>query len=371
MNLKICEIVQQLEYLNHDIIKTVLDTNKAIQDYAYILHDKDTIGSTDELKKPHFHIYLRFKYACDTKHIAQWFNIGEQYVNKIKGKFSDALSYAIHENAPDKYQYSVDEVISNYEWQVEKKGKSDKILNKELKQSLIESIVNGTVRKFNIQIIPAEYYIKWNRDIKLAFEYRTRLLMSEMENRDMKVYFIQGESGSGKTTLAKQLAKQENYSYYVSGGSNDALDGYEGQDCLILDDLRSSTLGLSDLLKILDNHTGSLAKSRYYNKVLECKMIIITTVMDMETFFYNVFKDEEEPIKQLQRRCQNKIVMTKDNLKAYVYDDIHDKYVLTIDMPNTITDNYHKKTIEEKQTLIKKTFKGLIKNLDDYVDNNY
>ena len=52
---------------------------------------------------------------------------------------------------------------------------------------------------------------------------------------------------------------------------------------LILDDLRPSCIGLSDLLKMLDNHTSSSVKSRYYNKVLECKLIIITSIF----FFLN------------------------------------------------------------------------------------
>lgn len=39
---------------------------------------------------------------------------------------------------------------------------------------------------------------------------------------------------------------------------------------IILVDLRPSCMGLSDLLKMLDNNTSSTVKSRYKNKVLEC-----------------------------------------------------------------------------------------------------
>ncbi|MFT2804469.1 tRNA methyl transferase PRC-barrel domain-containing protein, partial [Candidatus Phytoplasma asteris] len=74
--------------------------------------------------------------------------------------------------------------------------------------------------------------------------------------RNMECVFITGMSGSGKTTLAKKIAKDKNYQTYISSGSNDVLDDYQGQECIILDDLRSNCLGLTDLLKMLDNNTS-------------------------------------------------------------------------------------------------------------------
>ena len=56
-----------------------------------------------------------------------------------------------------------------------------------------------------------------------------------------------GDAGTGKTTYAKDLAVKKGYSIFVSSGSNDVLDGYGGEDCIILDDLRPSCMGLSDL----------------------------------------------------------------------------------------------------------------------------
>lgn len=88
----------------------------------------------------------------------------------------------------------------------------------------------------------------------------------------MEAMYFYGDSGTGKTTYAKQLCEKKNYSYFVSSGSNDVLDGYAGQDVIILDDLHPSSVGLSDLLKMLDNNTASTVKSRYYNNVLECKL---------------------------------------------------------------------------------------------------
>ena len=56
----------------------------------------------------------------------------------------------------------------------------------------------------------------------------------------MNCIFITGASGTGKSTYAKQIASENKLSVYISSGSNDVLDDYQGQDCIILDDLRPS-----------------------------------------------------------------------------------------------------------------------------------
>ncbi len=95
-------------------------------------------------------------------------------------------------------------------------------------------------------------------------------------------------------------------------------------------------MGLSDLLKMLDPRTASTVKSRYYNKVLECKLIIITTTLPMENFFHQVFENEKEPLKQLERRCGTVLHMTKDEMIMSVYQPGDGKYRQLAPLPNTI-----------------------------------
>ena len=149
-----------------------------------------------------------------------------------------------------------------------------------------------------------------------------------------------GDSGTGKTSYAKEIAYNNHYSYYVSSGSNDVLDDYKGEDCIILDDLRPSCLGLSDLLKMLDNNTASTVKSRYKNKVLECKMIIITTVLDIDTFFSNVFKEDKETVIQLKRRCTTLVTMTEKNISVEFWLQKSRCYGKKYVIPNTVLAQY-------------------------------
>lgn len=348
MRMKLFEISTQLEYIDMNKVIEVLDLRDSIRDWAYIIHDKDTDVS------PHVHVCCRLKNSYDSKYIAEWFGVGEQYVERVKGRWSDMLKYLIHENAPQKYQYSPDEVVSNFDW-VKAKDKNSR------KEEIIQGVVDGVIREYNyFNYMTVQEYDKYKKSIDNAFKYRSDVLMSN-NDRNMEVVYICGESGCGKTSMAKKMASEKG-SYFVSSGSNDILDGYKGQDVIILDDLRASSIGLSDLLKMLDNHTASTVKSRYRNKVLECKLIIITSVLPIDKFYKNVFESEDEPIKQFKRRCKTYVKMDIENMEMYVYDEEMDCYDKMYTLPNVILSDLKKEelTQERKKELLRKTFKGVV-----------
>ena len=168
MKLKLCEIVQQLEYISIEKIEEVLHTKECIRDYAYIIHDKD-VDSEGHLKAPHVHLALRFNNSYDTKHIAQWFDIQENYISKVKGKWVDMLKYLTHKNASDKYQYSDDEVVSNFDFlSVIEKSKTrgiEDIFKDERKIEIIESIANGEIREFNYHQFIAFEYLEYSQGV--------------------------------------------------------------------------------------------------------------------------------------------------------------------------------------------------------------
>ena len=320
MRVRSIELNQQLEYLDMDLVKSNLEERSCIKDYAYIIHDKD-LNDKGELVAPHIHLMMRFNEVQDTKYIAKWFEVKEQYLCKIKGRFSDALKYLIHENAPQKYQYSVDEVVTNLDFQKEKKNSNER------KEEIMTKIVNGEIREYNLyDEVNIVEYDKYKRSIDNAFMYRQKILLKE-GSRQMNVIFISGRSGSGKTTYAKMMCENQNYSYFISSSSNDPFDGYAGQDAIILDDLRGSSFTFADLLKITDNHTGSSVKSRYKNKWLECKLMIITSIMPIEEFYTNVFESSSEPLIQFERRCQTYIIMDNEYMDVYAFDDVNNFYV--------------------------------------------
>lgn len=356
-----CEIMQQLEYLSLEDVERGLD-HLSIQDYAYILHDKD-IRDDGTAKPAHWHIMLRLKNPTPVENIAKWFGVSSNYISKIHGKFGDALAYLTHKNANSKYQYLEEEVKSNFDFQKEVEKVAKKQSCDQRKEEIIEMIQNGTIREYNYyEHITAVEFDKYRRAIDNAFRYRTDSLMGV--DRVMDCYFITGASSSGKTTYAKELCKDKGYSYFVSSGSNDVLDGYKGQDVIILDDLRPSCMGLSDLLKMLDNNTASTVKSRYKNKVLECKLIIITTTLDIDCFFNNVFEHENESKIQLMRRCKLYIQFDFDYIKINVYNRKKREYVHLSTLVNTNPYLGKEDTLEEEIEFMKNALGGLYSDDD-------
>ena len=336
MKLKICEICQQAKFLSKDKIEEGI-CKRAIRKYAYILHDKDPYTEEDEkknsahkagaLKPAHWHICLQFRDTQDTKYIAKWFGIEEQYVGKSKsGKFEDMALYLIHKKASGKYQYSAQDVVASFDYNsfIENNG-----MLKSRIQEITDKIVDGTIREFNYpEYIDVNEYVKYAPQIEKAFKYRRDAQTSQ--DRKLDVIFITGGSGLGKTTLAKHIAKEKGFSYAISGSDNDPFENYKGEDCFILDDLRGSSMKFSELVKILDNNTNSLVKSRYHNKDLfECKLIIITSIYSMQDFYANVFAESDEPLLQLQRRCKFFIyINSNEYYSAYYFNKEIDKYEL-------------------------------------------
>lgn len=323
MKLKMCEICQETQYLTEEKIKEAV-TKRNISKFAYILHDKD-LDEQGNLKHPHWHICLRFVDSQDTKYVARWFGIEEQYVNKSKsGRFEDMLLYLTHKNASEKYQYSCDEVRANIDYKnfIEKNGKLPTRIGE-----IIEKIVSGEIRQYNLEdFVTPDEFVKYSTQIERAFEYRRNKIYTG--NRELEVIYITGGSSTGKTTFAKILAQNKGYSFFISGSDNDILDGYKGQDCLILDDLRGSSMRFSDFIKMIDNNTDTLVGSRYHNKSMtECKLVIITTIHNMDAFYSNIFSEQDEPLLQFKRRCKTYIEMDSYFVYAKSFDLRQNKYI--------------------------------------------
>lgn len=144
-------------------------------------------------------------------------------------------------------------------------------------------------------------------DVTKAEKYRA----NKLKDRDLEVLYICGPSGSGKTTLAKWIAQKLSYDPFISGGGDDILDGYDKEECIILDDFRASTMTFSELLKFLDNNTGSTVRSRYFNKdINNCKLIIITTIEKPDNIYGKAIHNDDgslktEPIEQFYRRLKH------------------------------------------------------------------
>ena len=354
INRRLMEITTQQKYLKQDKIEKVLkEKKKDIEQYAYILHDKDVYTKDEEIKnnlhkegtiKPaHYHIELKFKTSRRMSDVASWFGVPSNFIQSSKsGRYEDMLVYLIHGNDDTKHQYAVSEVVSNFEYETTinkyrqnknklTKKKECEDLQEEYEEAL-EKIERREINEYNFhQHISQKCYINYKHRFDIAFEIERKKKEDEYntEGRNMEVIYIQGEPDSGKTTYAKLIAKQHNMDFFPSSSSNDPLYDYRGQNCIILDDLRED-MKWSDLLKFLDNNTSSTVVSRYHNKLITADLIIITSVKTIDEL-YELYGKFNEPLTQIKRRCGTYIQMTKEQIKIYSYNSETSDYdLLTI-----------------------------------------
>ena len=212
MFLKQCEVESRVEFFKGDI-QEIIKSRKTIKKWAYILHDKDDTA-------PHYHIYLNFgssgidtkqvaewfglqesqvskvkgravgKSGVDSKIVAQWFGLQESQVNKIQGRATDMLQYLTHSNdsQKNKYQYSPDEVVSNFDFQGE--IEASKVLGDFTVHSYAEQLEYVHSRPRSEQ---ATLYNDLTKRWKVHCQWLTL-----HPDRDIKVIFICGKGGTGK-----------------------------------------------------------------------------------------------------------------------------------------------------------------------------
>lgn len=342
---KRCEVMQYFDYYDVDdlnVIKSRVQELTNIKTFAMIVHNND-VNDDGTPKKSHFHLVLTFSDSTRLSVISKALKVPCQYISKIITTTRLAQEYLIHKNDVSKYQYSPTDVIASFDY-VEFLSKRDNTLKKERLESIANDILNGVIREYNLFAhVSITEYATNKVFFQRCFEYRQESLKSI--SRSLNCVFITGTSGSGKTTFAKRFCEKQGLSCYVSSGGKNPLDDYKGQDCIILDDIRSSTYSLSEFLKLTDLHTNSNVGCRYYNKsIAECSTIICTSVQSLDDFYTNVVKENDEPRIQLLRRFPTYIEMNTESVFFYEYDKATGRHKFVDMQPNYITSIFKENT---------------------------
>lgn len=317
------ELMNEVKKVNIDLVINWLDGIDC--KYLIVKHDKDLP------REPHYHCFVAMANARTIEDIAKHCKVEEQYINFVKN-WKNAMAYAFHMTAKSeqdgKYKYdatavvglngvSLDQVFETAQ-SYKEKNEYDVVV-KELLYKYGDCGIskNELLRKLTSQDFDKHYS---------TYKHMRELRVEKVRNREMKVIYITGASGTGKTTLAKYFARVYNYDVFVSGSGADVLDGYDKEECIILDDLRGDIFKKAELFKLTDNNTNSSVKSRFKNKDISfCKLMIITSVKAPQNL-YNWTnndlgeRDEEETFKQLARRLGNCYLKIEENGCIYQCD---------------------------------------------------
>lgn len=97
---------------------------------------------------------------------------------------------------------------------------------------------------------------------------------------------------------------------------------------MILDELRPKNFEYDDLLKMLDPFNFDCSvPSRYFDKYLTTKIIIITSPYNPRDFYDGYYTAKIDSFKQLNRRIDETICIDKTIISAVEYNEIgYDKF---------------------------------------------
>lgn len=316
-------------------------------EWAYVYHDKD-VNADGNSVEPHIHLAISSPNALTVSAVAKRLYQPVNLIECFTGRTAkqSMYSYLIHitptARAEGKHVYDADAVRSNFDYIDYLAGINlTNATNAKFDIGEVQArIINGTMilRDMFATSEGALFYANNKAAIDKAVDARYKFMMSEEVGKvGVEVLYIEGASGSGKTTLAKHYASRKYGKYFMSGSSNDTVQDYMGEPVAIFDDARPSDFTASDWLKMLDPYNNkSTVTSRYYNKYLAVKCIIITTTTKFEDFFFYAKNKAgvEEPIDQFMRRFTTVIKVKPkygDDGNLYAYGDVYG--VKAVDVP--------------------------------------
>lgn len=336
------------------IVKKLESAGMVVAEARGIIHDSDTVMEWDELamqevisyKSHHIHVVVKFEKGKGgiLSKIATAVGLEPQFVEKPgKGRYAydNMLSYLIHIKYADKHQYDASAVYTargdsyvkifherEQDWL---KGRAKVQVQKAKVDAdwLEEKIITGEVTKQQVMLTDEYFaiYARNKRRMEDAFDtygqHKIYKAIRAMENGEFKlsVFFVTGEPHAGKSMFTDNLVASiqkdvrertgETWSVCTCAASN-PFDEYNGEEILVMDDLRGMALTASDWLKLLDPDRANVGSARYRNKRIACRTVIINSEKDVVDFFYytrGIGAGRSEAMDQFIRRIMAKIVV--------------------------------------------------------------
>lgn len=283
---------QVVDYTFDDIQKILMDWERSSQSITYYAIEHN--GEPGDENK-HFHIVGNFNgNAYPFEAIKKHFPYG-----KIESarNMRRAVQYLIHLNDHSKTPYSWDDVFTNGDltkYQTLTPRQLD-----EMARITIGRIMSGELREYNFyKEVDPILFSKRKNQLKNALELFYEKV-TNTKDRNIEVYVLEGSSELAKTYFAKEICRKKGLAFCVSSHKNDPMQDYKGHPAMIFDDLRDDAFSLDGMLKLLDNHTFSTTKSRYYNKSFIGDIIFITTNLPWNDWYAD---DTDEVSKNALKR---------------------------------------------------------------------
>lgn len=322
--------VKLLPFLNESALKTRIKSlvkEGIIKKYALILHNEDKTKGGSKVE-PHYHVWMYSEKRISIGKIAkklgdkqQQFESMTKRGNGLKTSAENSLLYLIHRtpNSQDKYQYNIEDVHANFNYQdfvekLEEENLKERFISSQNPDSILNDFKNEKINKSKatekLMAIGAQCYAKYANQLdkiedglrQLKFE--RWLKHKKKTNEKIKVVWVFGAAGTGKTHYCRDFCERKKFDFFVTTASNDPFQDYDGQKVLIIDELRPDTFRYRDLLQILDPYNFDQKKTiaRYHNARIMSDYIFVTSPFDPFTFYTKMHNNKKDAFDQLYRR---------------------------------------------------------------------
>lgn len=140
--------------------------------------------------------------------------------------------------------------------------------------------------------------------VKLGFAEKILRYVEPKRNWVPQVIWIWGNSGGGKSRLAHELAGKS--FYRKATGMGIWWDGYDGEDTVILDDLRPGDFPFMNFLNVCDRYSCQV-QVKCGSRSFLAKRIIVTTINTCRETYHG---QAAEPMEQALRRITYSVNIT-------------------------------------------------------------
>ncbi len=106
------EVVVYLDSESYVAAEVLATVTVYFTQWCYILHDKD-VNDDGTPKKAHYHVYGKFDTPRTPQTVANALGVGVASLRAVSS-WRAAVRYSVHLDHPNKYQYSVDALLSNF-----------------------------------------------------------------------------------------------------------------------------------------------------------------------------------------------------------------------------------------------------------------
>ncbi len=327
------------QFITQEIIDKAL-AHKQIKQWAYILHDKDTLRLPDDEKQvvmgddgepvskpPHYHFIIRGQNAIKVSALSKWFGLPTNMFQTMQGRgtWEENLEYLTHEH---KNQCEILQKHVYEDVEVKTSANLDfRTVMVELANMRLSGVFEDDSRDFyRLKVYNGEMTLRdcearnptnYVNDLEKLAKLRGAYLSDKAKQPATRInYYVQGSGGNGKDAFARALA----YSLFPNldddrdiifevGGSGVEFQEYDGQPVVIWSDFRAidmlQVMGRREFFRVFDPHPPrNKVNKKYGSSSLVNAVNIVTGVDDYNTFLLGLVGEFTDKKTGVTRRSE-------------------------------------------------------------------